>query len=358
MNNFNWRNIYSIICLFFVFFFVACQPIVFTEEEKIDDTTAGEIATEPAITEEESIQTEQTEDESEMSNVSDESEATSTSTDQNTDNGNQKTEDESDATSTDQNTDNGERETEDEPKPEPCIFNYPDLSGSHVDISSELAGSYEPSGAVWHKRLALLFIVSDGGYITSLTKTGHIVSEWYIGGDLEGITVADPETDFIYIGVENPDSILEFDLSLEIVTRTFVLTSYMTGASNQGLEALTFYPDETSDEGGYFFAGLQADGYVYVFELPLVTNTVSTSLSFDRSFAPVAKTDLSGMHYDVTHDILYLIYDGYNKLVSYDMTEDIIEEWTLWGDNQEGFTIDDECGMYVSEDDGNLKRYY
>jgi hypothetical protein len=341
------------IAIYFIIFiilhcFVSCSVV--TEEDLADFSDLPDNSESSEQTDEISDTTETIEPFDDGNDTSESSEQSESMSDQS------ESSDESEDTIEEETEPNPEPEIEPEPDPT-CRFDYTVMSGTSIEIGTNLTAGYEPSGAVWHERLELLFIVSDEGYITSLTKTDQVISEWYIGGDLEGITVADPETDLIYIGVENPDSIIEFDIHSGTATRTFLLTSIMTGASNQGLEALTFYPDEGSEEGGYFFAGLQADGYVYVFELPLLTSDTSTSISFERSFAPVAYTDLSGMHYDVTHDILYLVYDGYNKLVSYSMIDDTFESWTLLGDNQEGFTIDDECSMYVSEDDGNVKRY-
>ena len=33
------------------------------------------------------------------------------------------------------------------------------------------------------------------------------------GGNLEGIAIADPQSDLVYLGDEHPDSVHEFDLS-------------------------------------------------------------------------------------------------------------------------------------------------
>ena len=38
---------------------------------------------------------------------------------------------------------------------------------------------------------------------------GGMVQVWNTGGDLEGICYADPESEFIYLGVEQPDGVYD-----------------------------------------------------------------------------------------------------------------------------------------------------
>ncbi|MCD4820238.1 MAG: esterase-like activity of phytase family protein [Candidatus Cloacimonetes bacterium] len=149
-----------------------------------------------------------------------------------------------------------------------------------MEIGGFLPAGYEPSGAVWHNRLQKLFLVNDNGMVSKMDSDGSNVINWNVSGDLEGICIVDKTSDFVYIGVENPDNISEFNIETGTVTRSFDLTPWMTGPSNQGLEALTFVPDSTNAEGGLFFAGLQSNGTIYVFELPITTSSTDTSVTF------------------------------------------------------------------------------
>ena len=105
---------------------------------------------------------------------------------------------------------------------------FPAIALPGVDIGGGLAAGYEPSGAVWHSGLDRLFVVDDGGTTSRMKADGTDVVDWVVGGDLEGITVADPTSDFIYLGVEHPDGVQEFDVGLGSVTRTFDLTPERT----------------------------------------------------------------------------------------------------------------------------------
>jgi len=200
-------------------------------------------------------------------------------------------------------------------------------------------------------------LVSDGGIISSMDVDGSNVVNKTIGGDLEGVTVADPNTDFVYIGVEQRDSILEYNIVSQTVTRTFYLDSYMTGPDNSGLEALAFVPDYVSLEGGYFYAGLQATGEIFIFELPIKTSASSTTVDLIEKFSTHYGFDISDMYYDPIDDILYSIYDTSNRLVSTDTEVAYIEEWFLPLNDQEGFSLDDSCHVYVGEDTRSVWRY-
>lgn len=226
--------------------------------------------------------------------------------------------------------------------------------------SANLTG-YEPSGLVWHPRLQRLFGVSDGSQavssrLFSMTTAGESFSFTPVAGDLEGITVADPESDFLYIGLEQPNGIAEFSLTTNSVTRSFDLSPWMTGITGQGLEALTFVPDPLHPEGGLFYAGLQQNGTIYRFSLPLLSDPASTAVTFVDSFQPVVRSDLSGLHYDRDRDVLFAIYDGPNLMRAMNIDGSLIEEWTLPGVNQEGLALVGNV-LYVAEDSGAVVQY-
>lgn len=53
-----------------------------------------------------------------------------------------------------------------------------------------------------------------------LNLDGTGMQNWVIGGDFEGVTVVDPNTNLIYLAKEQPnDSILEFDFVQEELQR-------------------------------------------------------------------------------------------------------------------------------------------
>ena len=213
-----------------------------------------------------------------------------------------------------------------------------------------LPSQYETSGLTWHDGLQKLFAVSDEGIVSMMNADGTDIMNWNVPGDLEALTVADHTSNLIYIGVENPDSILEFDVSTGQVTRTFDLTNWMTGADNRGLEALAFVPDATHPEGGLFYAGLQSDGRIYQFALPIVSSSSSTAVTFVQSMAiEGGSTDLAGLAYDPTSDVLLAMFDSLDQLNVIDRDGQLRSRWTVPGAGQEAVVFVDGA-FYVGDD--------
>jgi hypothetical protein len=154
------------------------------------------------------------------------------------------------------------------------------VPGSEIGLG--LPAGFESSGAVWHVRLERLFVVDDGGTLACMDAQGGALQAWSLAGrDLEAVCVADPGTDFVYLGVEHPDSIVEFDLSTGLVTREF---------------DLTFARDPTHAEGGLFYAGFQADGRVYEFELSIASSAVLAAVTHLSTLVPAPTfDDISGL---------------------------------------------------------------
>ena len=229
-----------------------------------------------------------------------------------------------------------------------------------ISIGGYLPAGYETSGIVWHSRVQKFFLVSDGGTVSSMNADGTGVTNWSIGGDLEGITFAKPQSDFVYLGIEHPDSIREFNITTGLVTRTFNLTTWMTGPDNSGLEALTFVPDSNDSEGGLFYAGLQNDGQIFVFRLPILSSSTSTTVTYIKTIPAInGINDISDMHYEASQDIIYAIYDSANLLRAMEPNGTLFREWILPGNDQEGITFKG-LELYIGEDygsGGNVLRY-
>jgi hypothetical protein len=238
---------------------------------------------------------------------------------------------------------------------------FPATALPGTSLNSQI-GNYEPSGLVWHTRLQRLFSVSDGSAavparVFSLTAAGTGLQVWEVAGDLEATAVANPATDFVYVGTEQPNQIKEFNVTSGLVTRTFDLDPWMSGAAGSGLEALAFVNDSSHPEGGRFYAGLQDGGVIYRFSLPIVSSTTSTAVSFLDSFTPVpGRSDLSGLDYDASAGVLYAVYDGPNYLRAMTTAGDLLREWDLPGSNQEGVAV--RAGdLFIAEDSGDIVRY-
>lgn len=230
-----------------------------------------------------------------------------------------------------------------------------------TSLNAQIA-NYEPSDLLWHSRLQRLFSVSDGSAavsarVFSLTDAGTGLQFWEVAGDLEGIAVANPASNFVYVGTEQPNQIKEFNFTTGLVSRTFDLDPWMTGAAGSGLEALTFVTDAAHPEGGTFYAGLQDGGVIYRFSLPIVSSPTSTAVTYLGSFTPVpGRSDLSGLDYVAGTGVLYAIYDGPNYLRAMTPAGSLLREWDLPGSNQEGVALRGN-DLFIAEDSGDIVRY-
>lgn len=227
---------------------------------------------------------------------------------------------------------------------------FPSQSLPGVDIGNGLGAGYETSGIVWHSRLERFFAVDDDGRFSSMDVNGNDVTHLIVGlGDPEAVTVADPSSNFVYIGRENSNSILEYDVANNTPTRAFSLAAWMGGPSNSGLEALTFVADANDPDGGLFYAGKQGDGVIYVFRIP-IDAVGGAEFQFSFQAAP-GRTDLSGLHYDAANDVLYAIWDSSNLLRAMRPDGTFLAEWTLPGTRQEGITFQGN-NLLIAQDNG------
>lgn len=234
-----------------------------------------------------------------------------------------------------------------------------DFTQNPTNIGTNLPSGYEPSGADYNDTTEKIYIVDDEGNLSRMNKDGSGITTWNIGGDLEGVAIANESSGLVYLGVENPDGIIEFDTTTGTVLRTFTLTTWMTGADNQGLEALAFVPNIADAEGGLFYAGHQGEGSVYVFRLPIQSSAISTDVTFVTSFVPVANyTDVASLDYDAANDVIFAGYDGPNKLVAVTPSGTFIQEWDLPQDDQEGVALSGNCDVFIAQDTDKKVWYY
>lgn len=252
------------------------------------------------------------------------------------------------------------------------------LDGRGIDImEGNLPARTNPSGALWHPRLERLLIVDDGdatggGAIYSMKSDGTGVERWSVPGDLEGIAYADPESDLVYVGVEEPAAILEFDLRRRKVLREFDLSHWISaGPVNRGLEALAFVPDPKHPEGGRFYAGHQATGRVFLFSLPLRSDPASRRASYLGHFTPrwllpsvLGTPDVAGLDFDRDSGLLFVIFDLMNRIVALkaDPSDPAhwtrVGDWELPGSRQEGIAIrPDTCELFIAGDGGEILRF-
>ena len=235
-----------------------------------------------------------------------------------------------------------------------------DTTGTNIGAS--LPAYYEPSGLVYHEGRNTLFTVSDEGVVSELKIDGTVVKNWYFSGDFEGITVADINSNYVYIVTEYPFTLSQLDLTTGTITKTWSLTNLIpaTSVTNLGLEAVTFVPNgldayPSSTSGGHFYFGVQETGAVYVVDVDLST---ANKASLVGSFTPVqARTGISDMYYAKETGTIYTLYRSVLTEIKASDHSIIAEYSSVPGINQEGIAVIPSCpaaktSIVIGEDRG------
>ena len=243
--------------------------------------------------------------------------------------------------------------------PTDIVFHY----GWEGDIDN--AGMREPSGIVYHPGREALIAVGDEGHIARLNTDG---SEQQIQvlrkkADLEGITV-NPATGLLYVALEGKDRVLEVDPDSMEVVREFQIDRNFKGETvfepgGNGMEAITFRPDDSHPEGGTFFVtnqGLTGERpFIMEVELPLKSGGEAAKNL--RMIEP-GVMDLSALYWGPRAGSLLVMSDATNSLYRLNEDGDVLEGWSLTGQAQEGITLGPEGYMYIAQDTGGIIKIW
>jgi uncharacterized protein YjiK len=222
----------------------------------------------------------------------------------------------------------------------------------------------EPSGICFHPTRKTLFVVCDEGEIAEIKTDGSLVFRKKIPGDLEAITV-DPSTGFLYIVKEADDIILEFDPEKKEILKEFPINrtyqdnpNYLekkTEEYDNGVESITFVPDEKHSEGGTFFIGNQWDPpCILEIYVPLKTTKKNGTEARIIRVLPYDIDDPAAMFFDPMSKLLNVVSDADNILVELTLEGKLVNEYAFPGEDQEGLTRDDEGVLYIAQDSGNI----
>jgi uncharacterized protein YjiK len=163
---------------------------------------------------------------------------------------------------------------------------------------------HEPSGIVYHPQRDSLFIVGDEGDIGEVSTDGKLLRQFHLGGDLEGVTV-DPKTGLLYVVREGHEVIFEVRPDNFKLVRRFTIDRSFEGDPNflrrggDGIEGLTFVPDDDHPEGGRLWAVNQFDPPVLI-ELAIALRTSKEKFQVARIVraVPVDLAPLSEVTWD------------------------------------------------------------
>lgn len=224
-----------------------------------------------------------------------------------------------------------------------------------VNIGMNLDAGFEPSGVVWHNRLQSLFVIWDNGGVAQIDAAGNLLHPTVqVGGDLEGITLVDDQSNFLYLLVEFPQQMKEYDISTGRLTgRTWNLQG-MPGNAQSGAEALTY-----NSARNEFYVGAQLDGQIYVYTIDLNT---PGDVNFSRIIRTGINTDIAGLSYSRETEKTYAVFDAANIIQEYTNDDVMVQQYDAPGVNQEGIALMPGCPgvvapLLIAQDSGGVLKF-
>lgn len=227
----------------------------------------------------------------------------------------------------------------------------------------------QPSGIVFHPKKETLFVVGDLGDICEIQTDGTLVKQKHLSdADYEGIT-CDPTTGLLYLAIEGEERIVEVNpdgfeiLRSFIIPRTFKEKTVLK-AGKQGIEGITFIPDENHPEGGTFYIvnqsfdpdDLEDPSAVYNIQLPLKSGIGKKLKAKITGYFTPDITGFSCIHYDGGSQRLYVVSNATNTFLEFTLTGELANFYAFPGENQEGIAIDKEGYMYIAQDTGGIVK--
>ncbi len=237
-----------------------------------------------------------------------------------------------------------------------AAFFAPNDPGVNIGSTLQIANpGFEPSGIVWHNRLQNLFVVGDDGDVAEIDQNGNIIHQpVMVGGDLEGITIANDHSNYLYLLNEYPQQIVEFDISTFRLTGKRWSLLGMQGNAASGAEALTY-----NSAKGLFYVGSQYDGQIYVYNIDLNT---SGSSNFLRVIHTGINNDLAGLSYSRDTERTYAVFDSSNIIQEYNNDDVMVQQYDAPGVDQEGIALLPGCpantaALVIAQDSGGVLKF-
>jgi len=181
----------------------------------------------------------------------------------------------------------------------------------------------EPSGIVWDPVSGKLYVASDSGVITRMATDGSSPTPWtptFTGkADFEGVTVTGSSS-LVYVAVEVPPAIYEFNPSTGQFTGNSWALSDLPHDSSDGMEGLAFVPNGyspygTSSSGGLFYASSQTDGSIHVYDVPLSGSGAQTVTSIAHFTPDSGNKDIADLYFSTATRLLYVLYGNAQKII-------------------------------------------
>ena len=227
-----------------------------------------------------------------------------------------------------------------------AFFQACNKSDSVVKTSNtlELISSYkinvsEPSGLAISTNGTELFTVSDNtNNIYKLSVTGDILKEFqFTGNDLEGISTYTAGK--LLISEERTKQIIEFDINTQNFTTQTI--DYKNQDANSGIEGICYNPNTKAI-------------YILNEKNPGLLIELDTSFSIVSTVELKFASDYSGIFYDVSLNVLWIVSDQSKTLNKCKLNGDLIKEYQLKLSKAEGVAVTSNKIYIVSDSENKL----
>lgn len=218
----------------------------------------------------------------------------------------------------------------------------------------------EPSGIIYHPSRHSLFLIGDEGDIGEMALDGTLLRQFHLGGDLEAITV-NPSSGLLYVAREGYELIYEVRPDDFSVLRRFGIDRTWQGNPNflkrggDGIEGLTFVPDDTDPEGGRLWAVNQYDPPVLVeLAIPLKTSTEKYATAKILRAIPVDPAPLSEVTWDPVHREFLVLSALWKRVAVLDADGKYERSVHVPGFMPEGLTRLPDARYAIAQDSGGV----
>lgn len=200
----------------------------------------------------------------------------------------------------------------------------------------------EPSGLAINVNGTELFTVSDNtNNIYKLSVTGAILKEFqFAGNDLEGISTY--TNGKLLISEERTKEIIEFDINTENFTKHFI--DYKNKEENSGIEGVCYNSNNKTI-------------YILNEKNPGLLIQLDTSFSIISSVELKFASDYSGIFYDASLNVLWIVSDQSKTLNKCKLNGDLIKEYQLKVTKAEGVAVTNNKIYVVSDSENKLFIY-
>jgi len=238
-----------------------------------------------------------------------------------------------------------------------------------TQIGNNLPSGYEPSGIVWAPYYNSLVVVSDGGLVSKMDQNGNNVTNCYPGGDLEGVTIVDSSSKYVYLAVEYEDAIIKYDLSTCKLIKSVSIYNLLPATpsnNNSRVEGIAYIPNKylptgySGSTGGLFAIAFQNNGVIYFLDVDFNAGTATSK----GSFTPVlGRTDSSDLYFSTETETLYVLYDGANALTEVKMDGTVTDYTNIPDSDQEGITLlpsypSPTATIIIAQDSGGVMKHF